>query len=277
MIIVMIFVVFITLYPMIYIASMSFSAPEHVIRRDVYFLPRGFTLSGYQMLLSNPFVWTAYYNTIWYTVVGTAFNLVLTISGAYVLARRNFVFRRIFSLMITFTMFFSGGMIPFFIVVSTLGLYNTRWAMILPFAVSAWNLIIARTFYESISDSLVESAQIEGANDITILVRIMIPLSKPIIAVITLFSAVGFWNAYFWPLVLLPSPDLQTLQLYLYRILIQLREDLVGGLQIGINRAMMAEQLRFAGIMITVLPILFIYPFLQKYFVKGVMIGAIKE
>ena len=274
---VMCFAAVITLYPMIYVLSMSLSAPEHVIRRDVYFLPKGFTLSGYRTLLANPFVWSAYYNTIWYTVVGTLVNLVLTVCAAYVLSRRNFVFRRFFSLMITFTMFFGGGLIPFFIIVANLGLYNTRWAMIFPFAVSAWNIIIARSFYETISESIVEAAKIDGANDISILYLIMVPLSGPIIAVIALFSAVGYWNTYFWPLVLLPNPSLQPLQIYLYQILIQLREDLIGGLQIGINRAMQAEQLKFSGIMITVLPFLFICPFLQRYFVKGVMIGSIKE
>lgn len=272
---VLIFAVLITLYPFLYVFSMSLSDPEHVIKRDVFLLPKGFTLSAYKTLLANPYVWTSYYNTIWYTVIGTAVNVVMTVCAAYPLSRRNFVLRRFVSMMITVTMFIGGGMIPFFIIVSDLGLYNSRWAMIIPFAASAWNIIVARTFYETISESLAESAKIDGANDITVLIRIMIPLSTPILAVIALFSAVGYWNTYFWAMVLLPDASLQPLQIYLYKILIQLRQDLVG-MQIGLNRAIQVEQLKYAGIMITVLPILFVYPFLQKYFVKGIMIGSIK-
>lgn len=272
----LLFAVVITLYPFLYVASMSLSGADHVVKRDVFLLPKGFTLSAYKTLLANPYVWSSYYNTIWYTAVGTAVNVVMTVCAAYPLSRRGFVFRRAISLMITVTMFMSGGMIPFFIIVSNLGLYNSRWAMIIPFAASAWNIIVARTYYETISESLAESARIDGANDIWILIRIMVPLSTPILAVIALFSAVGYWNTYFWAMVLLPDSSLQPLQIYLYKILIQLRQDLVSGLQLGINRAVQAEQMKYAGIMITVVPILFVYPFLQKYFVKGIMIGSIK-
>jgi putative aldouronate transport system permease protein len=273
---VLLFAVVITLYPFLYVLSMSLSGPDHVVKRDVFLLPKGFTLSAYRTLLANPYVWTSYYNTIWYTAVGTAVNVVTTVCAAYPLSRRTFVLRRFVSLMITVTMFIGGGMIPFFIIVSSLGLYNNRWAMIVPFACNAWNIIVARTYYETIHESLAESARIDGANDITILVRIMLPLSTPILAVVALFSAVGYWNTYFWAMVLLPDSSLQPLQIYLYKILIQLRQDLVSGLQIGLNRAVQAEQMKYAGIMITVVPILFVYPFLQKYFVKGIMIGSIK-
>jgi putative aldouronate transport system permease protein len=274
--IVLFFTVCITLYPFIYVFSMSLSDQTHVIKRDVFLLPKGFTLSTYKTILTNKYVWSSYYNTIWYTVVGTVVNVIMTVLAAYPLSRKAFVFRRFFSLMITFTMFVGGGMIPFFIILTSLGLYNTRWALIIPFAVSAWNIIIARTFYETLPESLAESAKIDGANDIVVLVRIMLPLSTPILAVVALFSAVGYWNTYFWAMVLLPDASLQPLQIYLYKMLITLRQDLVSGLQIGVNRAAQAEQMKYAGIMVTVLPILFIYPFLQKYFVKGVMIGSIK-
>lgn len=273
---VLLFAVAITLYPFLYVASMSLSGADHVVKRDVFLLPKGFTISAYKTLLVNPYVWSSYYNTIWYTAVGTIVNVVMTVCAAYPLSRRSFVFRRQISLMITITMFVGGGMIPFFIIVSNLNLYNTRWAMIIPFAANAWNIIVARTYYETISESLAESARIDGANDIWILIRIMVPLSTPILAVIALFSAVGYWNTYFWAMVLLPDSSLQPLQIYLYKILIQLRQDLVSGLQLGLNRAVQAEQMKYAGIMITVVPILFVYPFLQKYFVKGIMIGSIK-
>jgi putative aldouronate transport system permease protein len=275
--IILVFGAFISLYPFLYVFSMSLSAPEHVLRRDVFFWPRGLGLDGYKLAMENPSFWRSYYNTFWYTIVGTAVNVVMTVLAAYPLSRQHFIFRRPLAIMITITMFISGGMIPFFIVVSNLRLFNTRLAMILPFAVSAWNIIIARTFYSQISESLSEAARIDGANDFQILIRIMIPLSKAILAVIALFCAVGYWNNYFWSLVLLRDSGLQPLQIYLYKILIQLRQDTMGGVQIGISRAAATEQLKYASIMISILPILAIYPLLQKHFVKGVMIGAIKE
>lgn len=268
---------FVTLYPFLYVLSMSLSAPEHVLKRDVYLWPKGLGLDGYKLAIHNPNFWRSYYNTFWYTTVGTILNVVMTVLAAYPLSREKFFLRRPISLMITLTMFVSGGMIPFFITVSNLGLYNTRWALIFPFAVSAWNIIIARTFYEQLPESLSEAAKIDGANDVTILVRIMLPLSKSILAVLALFYAVGHWNSYFWPLVFVHNVELQPLQIYLYKILIQLREDIMGGVQIGISRAVQAEQLKYAAIIISILPILLIYPLLQKHFVKGVMIGAIKE
>jgi len=197
--------------------------------------------------------------------------------AAYPLSRDNFIFRRPLAILITITMFVSGGMIPFFIIVSKLGLYNTRSALILPFAVSAWNIIIARTFYSQISESLAEAAKIDGANDFQILLRIMLPLSKAILAVVALFCAVGYWNSYFWALVLLRNADIQPLQIYLYKILIQLQQDSMGGMQISISRTAATEQLKYAAIIISILPILAVYPLLQKHFVKGVMIGAVKE
>lgn len=266
-----------TVYPFLYVFSMSISAPEHVLKRDVYIWPKGLGLDGYKLAIENFSFWKSYYNTLWYTVVGTLLNIIMTVLAAYPLSREKFVLRRPISLMIIITMFVSGGMIPFFIIVSNLGLYNTRWALIFPFAVSAWYIIIARTFYEQLPESIAEAAKIDGANDLTILVKIMLPLSKAILAVLTLFYAVGHWNSYFWPLVFIQNAELQPLQIYLYKILIQLREDLMGGVQIGISRAVQAEQLKYAAIIISILPIILVYPFLQKHFVKGVMIGAIKE
>jgi len=268
---------FICLYPFLYVFSMSISAPEHVLRRDVFLWPKGIGLEGYKLVMENPSFWRSYYNTLWYTGVGTCLNVIMTVLAAYPLSRENFILRRPISIMITITMFISGGMIPFFIIVSRLGLYNTRLAMILPFAVGAWYVIIARTFYSQISESLAEAARIDGANDLQILIRIMLPLSKAIIAVLALFYAVGYWNSYFWALVLLPDVTIQPLQIYLYKILIQLREDAMGGMQISISRAAATEQLKYAAIIVSIIPILMIYPLLQKHFVKGVMIGAVKE
>ena len=274
---ILLFSAFICLYPFLYVLAMSLSAPEHVIRRDVFLWPKGLGLDGYKLAIENPSFWRSYLNTFWYTGIGTALNVVMTVLAAYPLSRTNFIFRRSLSILITITIFVSGGMIPFFIIISRLGLFNTRWALIFPFAVNAWNIIIARTFYSQISESLYEAARIDGANDFQILVRIMLPLSKAILAVLALFSAVGYWNTYFWALVLLRDSAIQPLQIYLYRILILLQEETMGGMQISISRAAATEQLKYAAIMISILPIIMIYPLLQRHFVKGVMIGAIKE
>ncbi len=274
----MVFAAFICLYPMLYVLSMSISAPEHVIRRDIFFLPKGFNLSGYKLLMGQTAFWTSYANTIFYVVVGTLTNLVMTVLTAYPLSRYKFFLRRQFSLMITITMFIGGGMIPFFIIVSNLGLYNSRWSMIIPFAVSAWNIILTRTFFESIPDSMIESASLDGANDLKILFRIILPLSAPIISVVALYCAVGIWNSYFWAMVLLFDTKLHPLQVYLRRVLIQLQvQSVEGGVEIGIDQSAQAEYLKYASIIFATLPILMIYPFLQRYFVKGVMVGAVKE
>ncbi len=266
----------VALYPFLYVISMAFSAPEHVLKRDVFFFPKGLGLDGFKLVAANKNLWPAYGNTIFYTVVGTLINLFVTVLISYALSRQYFVLRKSLSLMITFTMFFSGGMIPFFLVISNLGLYNTRWAVLLPFAASAWNIIIARSFYEQIPESLIESARIDGANDLQILGSIVLPLSGPILSVLTLFYAVGHWNSYFWPLVLLNDVKLQPLQIYLYKILVQLKQDVMGGVQIGISRTVATEQFKYASIIVSILPIIVVYPFIQKYFTKGVMIGAVK-
>lgn len=274
---VMLFVILITLYPFIYIISMSISDPIYVLRQDIVLLPKGFSLGAYKMVFENNELWMHYANTIWYTVVGTFVNMVMTVMGAYPLSRKGMVGRKPCMFFISFTMFFSGGMIPFFIIVNKLGLYDTRWAMIIPVAVSAWNLIIARTFFQGISDSLIESAKLDGANDIVILCKIVLPLSKAILAVLALFYAVGHWNAYFNAVLFLPSVEKQPLQIYMQKILINMSEALVGGTQLGLERSMQVIQLRYAAIVVVILPIIFVYPFLQKYFVQGVMVGAIKE
>ena len=265
-----------TLYPFIYVVSMSVSASIYVVQQSVWLLPKGFTLESYKLVFQNSVIWQSYYNTVWYTVVGTAINVFMTVIVAFPLSRKAFFLRNPLTLFIAFTMFFSGGMIPVFMVVNHLGLYDTRWAMILPGAVNAWNIIIARTYFESIPESLDESARMDGANDIMILFRIMLPLSLPILAVLTLFYAVGHWNSFFNALIYLPSVELQTLQIYLRKILILLSQELAGSADTGLDRSVAVEQLKYAAIIVTILPILFAYPFLQKYFVKGLMIGSIK-
>lgn len=265
-----------TLYPLIYVFSMSISAQEYVLRQEVWFLPKGFSLASYKLVFENQQIWTAYRNTLWYTTVGTIVNVLLTLLGAYALSRRQFFVRRQLSFLITFTMFFTGGMIPLFILINNIGLYDTRWAMILPTAVGAWYLIIAQSFFASLPESLEESAKLDGANDFVVFLRIALPVSKPIIAVLILYYAVGHWNSYFNAMLYLPSVDLQPLQMYLMKILTQASTELAGNMSAGIERDNIVEQLKYATIIVAVLPVLCVYPFLQKYFVKGVMVGAVK-
>ena len=266
----------ITLYPFVYVFSMSVSDPYAVMRQEVWLLPKGFTLDSYEKVFQNKDLWMNYGNTLWYTVVGTLINMVCLVIGAYPLSRKNLFLRRPIMKAITFTMFFSGGMIPTFMVINSLGLYNTRWAMVIPNAVSVWNLIIARTYFEGIPEELIESAKLDGANDLTILGRVVLPLSKSILAVLMLFSAVNHWNAYFNAVLYLPSPEIQPLQIYLQKLLINMSDISGGDNPLGISRSMQVVQMRYSTILVVTLPILCIYPFLQKYFVKGVMIGAIK-
>ena len=273
---IMIGVIIICLYPLVFVFSMSISDPLAAARQEVWLWPKGFSLQSYKLVIDNPDVWTAYGNTLFYTVVGTAFNVIMTILIAYPLSRRSFVIRVPLTLIIIFTMLFKGGIIPTFILINKLGLYDTRWIMILLGAVGVWYLIIARTYFESIPDSLIESAKLDGANDIAILFRIVVPLAMPIIAVLILFYAVEHWNSYFSALIYLPSKELQPLQLYLVKVLVENTQSLADSILMSEEKSLAIMQVKYAIIIVATLPILSIYPFLQKYFVKGVMIGAIK-
>jgi putative aldouronate transport system permease protein len=267
-----------TLYPFIYILSMSVSEQRAVMAREVWLLPKGFSLASYYLVFENKEIWQVYGNTLWNTVVGTGINLLLTVMGAYALSRKEFAVRNSIMFYIAITMFFSGGLIPSFLLVNNLGLYNTRWAMVIPGAVNAWNLIIARTYFQSsLPDSLPESAKMDGCTDFGILFRIVLPVSLPIIAVLTVFYSVGHWNAWFNALLYLSDETLHPLQLYLRKILIMNSPDMLQGMEDAFERVAYAVQLKYASIIVATLPILCIYPFVQQYFVKGVMLGAIKE
>jgi putative aldouronate transport system permease protein len=268
-----------TLYPLLYVFSMSISAPEAVMANKVVLLPIGFTLKSYNMILMNREILSYYFNSVWYAVVGTVGTLLITMLAAYPLSRKQFVLRSPFLLMITITMFFGGGMIPSFILIKNLGLYNTRWAIVLPGIVGAWNIIIARIFInDTIDESLIEAAKIDGYNDMRILFKLIIPMSTPILAYLALGTAVGFWNSYFSALIYLPDKKLHPIQLFLMRILIQNSSEAAhrGGAADTLELYKYAISIKYAAIMVTIAPILCIYPFLQKYFVKGIMIGAIK-
>lgn len=266
----------IALYPVLYVASASLSNPLAVMRNEVSLWPKGFTVMGYQKVLSNPEVWTGYMNTILYTVIGTCINLAFTSTSAFALSRKDLKGRDFWMMFITFTMFFSGGLIPSYLLIKKLHLYNTFWVMVIPGAVSAWNLIIMRTFFQSnVPMELQEAAIIDGCNDLRIFFKIALPLSAPIIAVMVLFYGVGHWNSFFNALIYLDDRGRYPLQLILREILIQnISQDNVSGP--AADQQIMGESIRYALIIVATLPILAVYPFLQKYFVKGVMIGAIK-
>lgn len=272
------FAFIITLYPFVFVLSMSVSDPVAVARRDVFLFPKGFSLSAYRTVLSDPTVLRSYYNTIWYTGVGTALNLVFTVMAAYPLSKRNFSARRILMFLFVLTMFFSGGLIPLFVLVVKLGLYGTRWAIVIPTAIATFNLIICRTFFQTLPEELFECARIEGAGEWRIVWKIVLPLSKPIIAVMVLFYGISHWNSFFPALLYLPKSDLQPIQLYLRRVLIQASPEAVQQFETGEGGMgiMAMVQIKFAVMIVAVLPIILLYPFLQKYFVKGVLIGALK-
>lgn len=253
-----------------------YTPKQYVVSQSIWLLPKGFSLESYKLVFENPDIWTAYYNTIWYVVVGTLINVIMTMLASYPLSRKKFFLRNQLMLFISFTMFFSGGIVPGFILIKWLNLYNTRWAIVIPGAVGAWYVIIARQYLQTIPDSIHECATIDGAGELRIMLQIFMPLAKPILAVLTLFYAVGHWNQYFAALLYLPNQKLQPIQLYLVKVLIQNSEEALRNMPGGMDRSQYAAQLKYAVIIVTILPILTIYPFLQKYFVKGVMIGSIK-
>lgn len=275
---IMVFVVMICVYPVLHVLFASFSIPSLLMQhRGVLIRPLGFTLQGYGLVFANRSIMTGYINTIVYVSFGTALNLLLTSFGAYGLSRKNVMWRNLIMILIVFTMFFSGGLIPLFLLVRSLGLLNTRLAMILPTAISAWNLIVMRTVVSmTIPDSLEESAKIDGANDFVILFRIVLPLCTAVLAVMALFYGVGHWNQWFNAMLYLRSRALYPLQLILREILITRDLTAMPVDQFTAGREQYQELIKYSVIVVATVPIMCIYPFLQKYFVRGIMIGALK-
>ena len=272
-----IFAFIITLYPFLYILSVSISDAQAVYAGEVFLLPKDITFAGYEQVLTEEGLWTAYGNTIFYTVVGTICNIVATCIAAYPLSRKEMIGRRFFNFMIVFTMYFSGGLIPSYLLITNLGFYNTRWVMIIPGLVSTYNIMVCRSAFASIPNEVMECAQIDGANDWQIFRSIAVRLITPTIAVLILYYAVGHWNNFFTALLYISDQELMPLQVLLRRVLIQASSELMGGSNASAeNQSAASLQIRYVTIIVTTLPILAIYPFLQKYFVKGVMLGAVK-
>ena len=279
-----IFIVFttiITLYPLIYVCSASISSPASVTSGRMWLWPTDITLEGYKRILKNSEIWMGYVNTIFYTVVNVAISLAVTLPAAYALTVKSLPGRKFIVFVFSVTMFFSGGMIPLYVVCRNLGLVNTLWAVILPSATSMWYIILTRTFFQStIPHELEEASEIDGCSVFATFLRIVIPLSAPIIAVMALYFGVGRWNSYFGEMIFLRDRGKFPLQLFLREILIVATFNQENAS--NADAITMAEQLRIASIIkyatmiVATLPVIAAYPFIQRYFVKGVMIGSIK-
>ena len=276
--IVVAFAVIVTAYPFLYVVSVAFSDGAAVARGDVYLFPVGFSLETFKMVMNYDQLWVAYGNSIFYTIVGTICNVVFTCLAAYPLSRKRFFLRRKLNFFVAFTMYFSGGLIPTYMVVTGLGLYNSRQAMILPVLLSTYNMMICRSAMEAVPEDLFECASLEGANDFYMLTRIAVPLVKPTLAVLTLYYAVARYNDFFNAMLYLGKSELQPLQMFLRRILILSSAEVLQ--QAGTAGAAAAAQntlkIRYVCIVLAAVPIFCITPFVQKYLVSGTMLGAVK-
>lgn len=264
------------IYPLIYVLSASFSSPEELLAGNVVLFPKGFTLEAYKYVFQNKDIMTGYKNTIFYSVVGTLYNMILTVFAAYPLSRKDLKGQRFLTVMITFTMFFGGGMIPVYLNLNSLGLLNTPWVMFIPSAISATNFIIMRNYFiHSISPELLEAAHMEGASQWQILRKIVLPLSTSILGVLTIYYMAGHWNAYFSALIYLSDENLMPLQIFLRRILI------MGGME-GMSTgstmtdSLIYESLKYAIIVVSTVPMIIAYLLVQKSFKKGIMMGSLK-
>ena len=265
--------------PLVYIVSASFSDPQAVISNEVWFLPVRPTLRGYQAVFKNRNILTGFANSFYYMIVGTLVNIVMTVMCAYPLSRKEFTARNKVAMIFVFTMYFSGGLIPTYMLVNSLGLVNTRWSMIIPSAMSTYNMIICRTYFvNSIPDELYEAGQLDGCTPFKYLLRVVVPLSKPILAVLVLYYEVAKWNSYFDAMIYLKNQTMVPLQIVLRDILIlnQVDYTMVSDASAIAAQRGLTDLLKYSTIVVASLPVLCIYPFVQKYFVKGVMIGAVK-
>ena len=266
-------------YPLIFVVSASFSDPQAVVRGDVLLLPVNPTLRGYQAVFKNGKILTGFMNSVFYLVVGTCLNLVMTMLCAYPLSRKEFKARGFISLFFVFTMYFSGGMVPTYILVNKLGLLNTRLAMIIPTAMSTYNMIICRTYIvNSIPDELYEASQMDGCTPFKYMMKVIVPLSKPILAVLTLYYGVAKWNDYFNAMLFLYKDELQPLTIVMKEILIMGKVDMTQVTDASAVAKLqgMSELLKYSTMVVATLPFLMLYPLIQKHLVKGVMIGAVK-
>jgi putative aldouronate transport system permease protein len=271
----------VTLYPFYYVLIQSIADPREVLAGTVYLWPNKLFFGSFKLIVSDPRMWKAYGYTILYVVCGAALSVTASVLGAYPLSVKKLFGRKIIVRMLVFTMYFSGGLIPTFLLITKIGLYNNIFAMIIPGAVSVWYIILVRTFMMTIPDEMRQSAIMDGAGHIRMLLSIIFPLCKPVLAVISIYAIVTIWNSWFNALLYLPNAELHPLQFYLYRVMIQQNVDMSQisstlNLEEAMQRMMRSYQLKYSLIIFTTLPVIFTYPFFQKYFVKGVMLGSLK-
>lgn len=274
----LVFVLVLILYPLIYIVSSSFSSPKAVTLGQVWLLPIHLSLDGYKAILNYPMILRGYANSAIYTLLGTIISVVLTIMLSYPLSRRNFQGRNFLMIVLIITMMFEGGIIPLYLTVKSVGILNSMWAMLLPSAIVVWQVIVARTFFQmNIPDELVEAADMDGCSDIGFLLRIVVPLSQPIIATLALMYAVQQWNSYFDALIYLKSPSLYPLQIVLREIIIVNQVDLnVLDVMDSAGRQELTNQMKYPLIVLASAPVLLIFPFVQRFFVQGMLVGSVK-
>lgn len=278
---IMIALCFITLYPMYYVVILSISDPLEAAQMNVFFYPKGLYFRAYTLLFQDSKIWQAYGYTLIYVVSGTVLTLFTSVTMAYSFTSPKLIGRKWLAVFLLIPMYFSGGLIPSFLLISRLGLYNTIWALILPASFNIWYIILTRTYFASIPEEMRESARIDGANNFVILGQIYMPLAKPIIAVVAIYTIVNIWNSWFNSMVYQPDTTIQPLQMYLRRVLVEQTVDLtkLGSMQEAEAMARLKlanNQLKYSMIVFTTLPVIFAYPFFQKYFVKGVMLGSLK-
>lgn len=264
--------------PLAYVVIASFMDPNVLNNQGISFRMSDWSLEAYRRVLEDKMIWRGFANSFFYSITATAISVFITLLAAYPMSKKDLVGRKFFNALFVITMFFGGGLIPTFILMNQLRLVNTVWAILLPGAFNVWNMILARTYYQSVSNELWEAAQIDGANEIQYFFQILLPLCKPIIAVLALWGFVGMWNSYFDAMIYLNDADLQPLQLVLRSILVQNtpQSGMIADIQSTAEMAKMAELLKYSTIVVSSIPLLVMYPFFQKYFDKGVMVGSIK-
>ena len=265
-------------YPLYFVVIASFSSADAVLAGKVYLFPVDIDFTGYIRCFERTDIWIGYGNTIWYTLAYTILSVVFTVTAAWALSRKTLPFRKFFMIFFTITMFFGGGLIPFYKVVSDLGMLDSPLSIILPGTVSAWNLFMAKTFFQTgVPDSIIEAAELDGANRLRLFVSVILPLSKPIVAVLALYYAVGQWNSYFNAMIFLQDANLFPLQLVLKEILTASESTTGGSGETILEQFRLANQLKYVTVIISSLPVFCLYPFVQKFFAQGVMVGSLKD
>lgn len=272
----MLLVCFATLYPIWYVLVNSFNEGTDAMRGGIYWWPRIFSFGNYEAVFDNSGIMTAMFVTVAKTLIGTVTHVLFTAMVAYALSKKDLIGGRIYLVIGTITLFFSGGLIPSFLLIRDLGLFDTFGVYIIPALFSFFNLIIFMTFFREIPDSLEEAARIDGAHDFTIFIRVVLPVSMPVLATIALFQGVSQWNDYFAGMIYINNPDLQPIQTYLYRIIAQSSSNQMAADAGIVNKTVTSQSIKLATMVITTMPIVVVYPFLQKYFVQGMMIGSVK-